>query len=189
MATMITKMRATIGLIILAIVGAGGCRPAEQDADAIDSAPQPPAETTTFGRNASFTVNGALVSLVDGVSSVAVENSAARTETRYLGSEVEGDLNGDGQEDRAFWITQDATGSGTFYYVVVALKNGQGYTTTNAFRVGDRIAPQAMQIRSGELHVNFADRKRGEPMTTPPSEAKVLLLKVTPDGVLTGLMS
>lgn len=189
MATMITKMRATIGLIILAIVGVGGCRAAEQDADAIDSSSQPPAETTTFGRNASFTVNGTLVSLVDGVSSVAVGNSAARTETRYLGSEVEGDLNGDGQEDRAFWITQDATGSGTFYYVVVALKNGQGYTTTNAFRVGDRIAPQAMQIRSGELHVNFADRKRGEPMTTPPSEPKVLLLKVTPDGVLTGLMS
>ena len=190
MAIMITKM-ATIGLVIPAIVGVGGCRAAEQDADAIDSSPQPPAETTTFGRNASFTVNGTLVSLVDGVSSVAVENSAARTETRYLGSEVEGDLNGDGQEDRAFWITQDATGSGTFYYVVVALKNGQGYTTTNAFRVGDRIAPQAMQIRSEarELHVNFADRKRGEPMTTPPSEAKVLLLKVTPDGVLTGLMS
>ena len=48
-----------------------------------------------------------------------------------------------------------------------------------------------MQIRSEarELHVNFLDRKRDDPMTTPPSEAKVLLLKVTPDGVLTGLMS
>ena len=183
--------RESIGLIIVAVMGIGACGAAEQDANVIDSASQPPAETTTFGPNASFTVNGTPVTLVDGVSSVPVENSAAKTTTRYLGNEATGDLNGDGQEDRAFWITQDAAGTGTFYYVVVALKNGQGYTTTNAFRVGDRIAPQSMQIRSEarELHVNFADRKRGEPMTTPPSEPSVLLLKVTPEGVLTGLMS
>ncbi len=188
---MITRRRASIGLIILAVMGFGGCRAAEQDADAIDSSSRAPAETMTFGRNASFTVNGTLVALVDGMSSIPGENSAARTTTRYLGNEAEGDLNGDGQKDRAFWISQDAAGTGTFYYVVVALNNGQGYTTTNAFPVGDRIAPQAMQIRSEarELHVNFADRKRGKPMTTPPSEEKVLLLKVTPEGVLTGLMS
>ena len=120
-----------------------------------------------------------------------MENSSASTTTRYLGSEAEGDLNGDGLEDLAFWVTQESGGSGTFYYVVVALKRAGGYTATNAFRIGDRIAPQSMEIRTEarELHVNFADRKRGEPMTTPPSEAKVLLLKVTSDGVLAGLMS
>ncbi len=177
--------------MVVGLIGIGGCRAAERDAEAIDSSSQPPPETTALGRNASFTVNGAPVMLVDGVSSVPVGNSAATTTTRYLGSETKGDLNGDGQEDAAFWVTQDAAGSGTFYYVVVALKNGEGYRTTNAFRVGDRIAPHSIQIRSDarELHVNFADRKQGEPMTTPPSEAKVLLLKVTPDGVLTGLMS
>jgi hypothetical protein len=183
--------RESVGLIILGVIGIGGCRSPEQNAENRERVSQPPAEATTFGRNASFTVNGTLVRLVNGVSSAPMENSSAGTTTRYLGSEAEGDLNGDGLEDLAFWVTQESGGSGTFYYVVVALKNAGGYTTTNAFRIGDRIAPQNMQIRSDarELHVNFADRKRGEPMTTPPSEAKVLLLKVTPDGVLTGLMS
>jgi hypothetical protein len=144
-----------------------------------------------FGRNASFTVNGALITLVNGISSAPIENSAASTTTRYLGGEAKGDLNGDGLEDFSFWVTQDAGGSGTFYYVVVALKNPSGYTTTNAFLVGDRITPESMQIRpdARELHVHFVDRKRGEPMTAPPSEAKVLLLKVKPNRELQGLMS
>ena len=48
-----------------------------------------------------------------------------------------------------------------------------------------------MKIRADarELHVNFLERTRGEPMTAPPSEPKVLLLKVTPNGILEGLMS
>ena len=113
------------------------------------------------------------------------------TTTRYLGGEAQGDLNGDGLEDLAFWISQDPGGSGTFYYVVVALKHPAGYTTTNAFLVGDRIVPEGIQIRADarELHVNFVGRTRDEPMTAPPSEPSVLLLKVTPSGVLEGLMS
>ena len=191
-------MRASIGLIILGVTGIAGCRSAEQSAEEAKSVAPPPAEATSppveataFGKNASFTVNGKLITLVDGESSAPIENSSAKTTTRYLGSEAKGDLNGDGLEDLAFWVTQDGGGSGMFHYVVVALKSGQGYKTTNAFLVGDRIAPQSLEIRSDarELHVNFTGRKRGEPMTTPPSEAKVLALKVTADGVLTGLMN
>mgnify|MGYP003653891645 FL=1 len=144
-----------------------------------------------FGKNTSFTIEGTLTTLVNGVSSASIENSSSRTTTRYLGGEAEGDLNGDGLDDFSFWVAQDAGGSGTFYYVVVALQSPSGYTTTNAFLVGDRIAPESMQIRADarELHVNFIGRTRGDPMTAPPSEPKVLLLKVTPNGVLEGLMS
>lgn len=55
----------------------------------------------------------------------------------------------------------------------------------------DRITPQSLQVRADaqELHVNFADRKSNEPMATPPSEPKVLILKTTSDGRLVGLMS
>lgn len=193
---MTMRTRESIALVVLSLAALEGCGSPEQSAERTDSASQsppasqPPAESTPFGRNASFTVNGTPVTLVDGVSNVPVENSSASTTTRYVGSETTGDLNGDALEDLAFWITQEPGGSGTFHYVVVALKNAGGYTTTNAFRVGDRIAPQSLQIRSDvrELHVNFTGRKRGEPMTTPPTEPTVLLLKVTPDGVLTGLM-
>jgi hypothetical protein len=148
-------------------------------------------ESSTYGRNASFAINGAIITLADGVYSAPIANSAATTTTRYLGREAQGDLNGDGLEDLAFWVTQDPGGSGRFYYVVVALKNPAGYTTTNAFLVGDRIVPEDIQIRpdARELHVNFVGRRRDEPMTAPPSEPSVLLLKVTPNGVLEGLMS
>ncbi len=142
------------------------------------------------GRNASFTVDGKSVTLVNGASEIPIENSSAKISTRYLGNQAKGDLNGDGLEDHAFLITQTTGGSGTFYYVVVALKNSDGYKTTNAFFIGDRIKPQLIEIRSDvkELHVNYANTKQNEPMTAKPTEEKVLLLKVTQNGVLKGLM-
>jgi hypothetical protein len=87
-------------------------------------------------------------------------------------------------------ITQETGGSGIFYYAVVAVTKGDTYMTTNAFFVGDRIAPQTSLIpqNSNELQINYAKRRPGEPMTTSPSEGAVLLLKVTPEGVLEGLM-
>jgi hypothetical protein len=92
--------------------------------------------------------------------------------------------------DTAFLVTQDRGGSGLFYFVVVALKTATGYTTTNAFLIGDRIAPQTTEINTSaqELYVNFAERNAGEPMTTKPSHGATLYLKVTADGVLEGLM-
>lgn len=152
----------------------------------------PSEEPVVFdGKNTHFTIEGNEVVLVQGVSEISsAPGSASKTTTRYFGNEAKGDLNGDGLEDVAFLITQSTGGSGLFYYAVVALKTGAGYKTTNAFLVGDRIAPQSTEIHadSKELHVNFAERKVGEPMTAQPSVGAVLLLKVTPEGVLEGLM-
>ena len=182
--------RTTFGLLIVAALGFGGCCAPRQSTEESESTAQIPLQSLMFGKNTSFTIEGTLTTLVNGVSSASIENSSSRTTTRYLGREVEGDLNGDGLDDFSFWVAQDAGGSGTFYYVVVALQNPSGYTTTNAFLVGDRITPESMRIRSDarELHVSFIGRACGDPMTAPPSEPKVLLLKVTPNGVLEGLM-
>jgi len=142
-------------------------------------------------KNSSFTIEDAPVDLVNGIHVAELASiPGAKITTRYFGNDAEGDLNFDGQADRAFLVTQDGGGSGLFYYVVAALSTDQGYRTTNTFFVGDRIAPQTTEIHSqtGELRVNFADRKPGEPMTTAPSQGKVLLLKVTPSGTLEGLM-
>lgn len=87
---------------------------------------------------------------------------------KYFGNDAFGDLNGDGKEDVAFLITQNSEGSGTFYYVVVALKNTNGYQVTNTLLLGDRIAPQTTEIQNGEIIVNYADRKPSEPMTAIP---------------------
>ena len=80
-----------------------------------------------------------------------------------------GDLNGDTTPDVAFILTQDSGGSGTFYYVVAALKTSDGYQGTNAVLLGDRVAPQTTEIKSGELIVSYADRKASEPLTAAPS--------------------
>ena len=90
-------------------------------------------------------------------------------EIRYFGNDANGDLNGDGKEDIAFLLTQSPGGSGTFYYIAVALKTVDGHKGTNAMFLGDRIAPQTTEIRNGEIIVNYADRKLDEPMTTAPS--------------------
>ena len=140
-------------------------------------------------KNATFQIDSNTVTLVNGLSETpAAPGSATKIVTRYFGDESVGDLNFDGIPDAAFLVTQETGGSGTFFYVVAALKTETGYKYTNAFLVGDRIAPQNTDIVSDELHVNFAERKPGEPFTTAPSQGAVLLLKVTKDGVHEGLM-
>ncbi|PKN81086.1 MAG: hypothetical protein CVU47_08065 [Chloroflexi bacterium HGW-Chloroflexi-9] len=134
--------------------------------------------------DASYEIEGQVVTLVGGLAEVeAAPGSASKVTTRVFGNEAMGDLNGDGKEDIAFLLTQDGGGSGTFFYVVVALKTDDGYTGTNAVLLGDRVAPQTTEIRGSELIVNFAERAPGEPMTTPPSIGVSKYLKVV-DGEL-----
>lgn len=143
------------------------------------------------GKNVSFTVDEKEVTLVNGISETeAAPGSASKVTTTYFGNEATGDLTGDGVPDTAFMVSQSTGGSGLFYYTVVAVKTENGYKTTNAFFIGDRIAPQNMYIPGGsmELQVNYAERKQDEPMTAQPSQGVTKLLKVTSEGKLEGLM-
>lgn len=134
---------------------------------------------TTDYKNATYTIDGQSVTLVNGSAEVAAApGSASKIVTTYFGNDATGDLNDDGIPDAAFILTQDSGGSGTFYYVVAALKTGTGYKGTNAVLLGDRIAPQSTQIQNGEIIVNYADRAPGEPMTTAPSVGESMHLKV-----------
>ena len=89
--------------------------------------------------------------------------------TTYFGNEVAGDFNNDGRTDTAFLLTQDTGGSGTFYYLVVALKTSTGYQGTNGILLGDRIAPQTTGYLNGLIVVNYADRAPKEPLTAIPT--------------------
>lgn len=150
---------------------------------------EPTVEAAFDPKNSSFVIDGRRVVLTNGLSQVAAApGSASMITTRYFGKEVRGDLTKDGRDDLAYIITRDGGGSGQFYYVVVAINNPAGYKTTNAFLIGDRIEPQSLRITSDRLEVNFLGRERSEPMTSAPSRPSVLLLKVTPQGVLEGLM-
>ncbi|MCF7865016.1 MAG: hypothetical protein K9M11_00730 [Candidatus Pacebacteria bacterium] len=190
----INKKFAIYGLLLIVFVGLVYLfypRPivdSRHDADVFGG----PTTAYTFDpKNATYTIEGQSVTLVNGVAETpSAPGSASMTTTRYFGNEAYGDIDGDNDNDVAYLITQDGGGSGLFYYAVVALRTSTGYKVTNTFLVGDRIASQSTEIHedSQELHVNFAERKNGEPMSAEPSVGAVLLLKVTPEGVLEGLM-
>jgi len=111
--------------------------------------------------------------------------------TKYFGNEVRHDLNDDGREDVAFLLTREPGGSGTFFYAVVALNTLTGYVGSEAFFLGDRIAPQPITIdegltsrgtyRQNVIVVNYADRLPGEPFTARPSMGKSVWLKLNPE--------
>ena len=121
-------------------------------------------------KDATYLVESRPITMVNGLSAVeAAPGSASKITTRYFGNDARGDLNADGREDVALLLTQEGNGSGTFFYVVVALRTTTGDQGTNAILLGDRIAPQSTSIEKGVIVVNYADRKQGEPMTKQPS--------------------
>ncbi len=135
-------------------------------------------------KNATYKINGLPVTLVNGVSSVAVApGSASMVTTQYFGNEVTHDFDGDGRQDTAFILTQNTGGSGVFYYVVVALNTARGYVGSDGLLLGDRISPQTTIMSQNTttpnvIIVNYADRKPGEPFTTKPSVGKSIWLKL-----------
>ncbi len=154
-------MKSYISVAVLILLIAGG---------AYWYATMPKPNATGDYKNITYIIEGQPVMLRGGASQTpAAPGSASTVTTRYFGNEAQGDLNGDGTPDIAFLLTQSSGGSGTFYYVVVALKTAGGYQGTNAILLGDRIAPQTTEIRDGEVIVNYADRNPGEPMTAQPS--------------------
>ena len=121
-------------------------------------------------KNATYLIEGSFITLADGIFDAEIApGSASKVTTRYFGNEAIGDLNNDGKSDVAFLLTQDTGGSGTFFYIVVALQTAAGTEGTNAIFLGDRIAPQNTTIENGRITVNYADRNPGEPFTTQPS--------------------
>lgn len=133
-------------------------------------APATPTPVVFEPLNMTYTVENSQVALVDGKSTIKA--------TTVFGVPTVGDLNSDGRNDAVFIITQDGGGSGKFFYVVVAVNLSAGSLGTNAVLLGDRIAPQNVEIKNGQVIVNYADRKIGEPMTTAPSVGVSMYLSI-----------
>lgn len=137
--------------------------------------------------NATYVIDGRNIILINGESEIEAEpDSAMKITTSIFGEPVYGDINKDGQDDAAVFIVQNPGGSGTFYYVAAALNENGVYRGTNAIHLGDRIAPQNINIAKnpsdnlyGIVVVNYADRNPGEPMSEQPSlgVSKYLIIK------------
>jgi hypothetical protein len=140
-------------------------------------------------RNGTYLIEGERVTLSSGVAETqATPDSASKIITRYFGNDLLIDLDGDGDEDTAFILTQERGGSGTFFYAVAALKTDDGYIGSDGYLLGDRIAPQTITPSLNPQHkyvvvFNYADRAPGEPMTARPSEGKSTYLKINPDSM------
>ena len=134
-----------------------------------ETVPVEVAKNTDEGaKNATYYIDGTAVTLVDGDS----VDPASYASTGYFGNEVFADLNADNREDVVFLLTQDTGGSGLFFYVVAAIQTDNGYKGSQAYFLGDRIAPQTTEYRDGIVIVNYADRALDEPFSTPPSIGK-----------------
>jgi len=178
-------MSKKIILIIIAIVILGGLGyRIYQSATEKASVVVPEQGIAVDPQNATYIIEGEEITLINGkAEKEIVPGSASKTITQYFGNEAKADFNSDDIEDVAFLLTQDSGGSGTFYYVAVALSSKNGYNGTNAILLGDRIAPQTTEFRNGEIIVNYADRKPGESMVTSPSVGISKYFKVS-DGRL-----
>ena len=144
------------------------------------------AESASDHKSAQYMIDGESVRLMNGTSEREVApGSASTVVTRYFGNELATDLDGDGDDDIAFIVTQSSGGSGTFYYAVAAINTESGYVGSDGYLLGDRIAPQSTEVSSNPRHknvvvFNYADRAQDEPMTTDPSIGKSVYLKIDP---------
>ncbi len=130
-------------------------------------------------KDATYAIDGVNITLKNGVSDLEIlPGSASRKITRYFGNEALGDLNDDGMVDTAVILTQTSGGSGTFYYLVVALQTENGYKGTNGILLGDRIMPQPTEIKNDQIIANFATIKPGEAFTAQPSVGVTKYFKV-----------
>lgn len=138
-------------------------------------------------KNAAYTIDGQVVQLKDGYAERdAAPDSASKVVTRYFGNELMTDLDGDGDEDVAFVLTQETGGTGIFYYAVAALQTEAGYVGSDGYLLGDRIAPQSTSHSPNPRQVrvvvfNYADRAPEEPMTARPSIGQSAYLKIVPE--------
>jgi heat shock protein HslJ len=133
-------------------------------------------------KNAEYVIEGERVLLVDGeLTQDAAPGSSSKITTRYFGNGVSVDLNADGVSDEVFLMTRNTGGTGTFFYVVGAVKTDRGYVGSEAIFVGDRIAPQSTNLdANGNVVVNYADRAPEENFSVVPSVGKSLVLKFDP---------
>lgn len=136
-------------------------------------------------KNCTYTIENKQITLKNGYAEEEiVPGSASKLITQYFGNSVSGDFNGDKLTDTAFLLTQSQGGSGTFYYIAVALGSKNGCKGINAIYLGDRIAPQTTSFDSGNIVVNYAERKADEPMTTPPSVGVTRYFSVVNNGLV-----
>jgi len=115
---------------------------------------------------------------------VAPPGAASALATEVFGDPVFGDLDGDGDEDAVLWLIHQPGGSGTFYYVAVAFREGSGFRGSRAALVGDRIEPGRLEIIDQRVAAHYLDRSPDQPMSAQPTIARSAQFTLTTSGLV-----
>jgi len=126
--------------------------------------------------NHRYRIEREVVVLQHGSSRKPIDGSAASIITEVVRSPLYIDLNDDGQKDAVLILRQQTGGSGTFYYLAVALSNVTASERSDvasgpvveSYFLGDRIKVEQVSFVDNEIVVNYLDRADGQPMAVQP---------------------
>ena len=134
-----------------------------------------PLTVKTDLKNFNVSLGGEVFTLVNGKAEKEYPGGGAtKNIVSLFGEPAIGDLDGDGDADGALLLVNNPGGSGTFYYAVLVMNNDNKYIATNVLLLGDRIAPQTVEIHDGRAVYNYAERPAGTSMIARNSEGKSL---------------
>jgi hypothetical protein len=126
-------------------------------------------------RDVTVQIDGQEYTLVDGhAEKEIVEGSASRSVISLVSNEIQADVNGDSINDVILLLTKNDGGSGTFYYLAVALQNDGGYFGTNAFFLGDRISSPVIDVAHEIIKISFAEHASDESYTDEPTSNRTV---------------
>lgn len=131
--------------------------------------------------DATYLIEGKEIKLTNGKIEKNIPLGATsnmKITVSVFGQPTYTDLNGDGAKDAVLFLYEELGGSGTFFYVVVAVNESGKYIGLNALLLGDRIAPQTIDAMNGKVAVNYAVRKDTEPMSAQPSIGVTKYVKI-----------
>lgn len=118
---------------------------------------------------ASFTVDGRAYQLAGGrYEAPAAPGSATMVRLQLTDKRAVGDLDGDGKNDTLAVLSFDPGGSGAFWYAATLLSSRPGQPGETVL-LGDRITVEVVRVAGGRAHLEFMDRRPGEPMTATPT--------------------
>ena len=134
------------------------------DSQAEQSSAQAPADPA----NAGYYIDGIVYTLVNGELEQAIEDSTTVNKFKLLDFKASGDINKDGTDDVAVVVTNDAGGSGTFYYLAI-FTSGSSPVIENTSYLGDRIVVKDITFTNNQFQVKYLDRDSEADMASDPT--------------------
>jgi hypothetical protein len=135
--------------------------------------------------NHRYRIENETVVLRHGCSHKPIEGSAASIITEVARPPLYVDMNDDGLNDAVLILMQQTGGSGTFYYLAVALGGVASGPVVQSYFLGDRIKVEQLSSVDDEIIIDYLDRTKGQPMSVRPVLSFNKKFKFSSDKLLT----